>query len=87
MYEHSLNYLLFLLQKVQQTLDTFKKKQQDIQENLKKLESKKDKDAKPIMETLYEQLRETEQLYQQVSTNTTRQVNRKRSTCSQKKNN
>eukprot|EP00105_Crassostrea_gigas_P012843 XP_011428984.1 PREDICTED: uncharacterized protein LOC105329433 isoform X1 [Crassostrea gigas] len=53
------------IKKVQQTLDTFKKKQQDIQENLKKLESKKDKDAKPIMETLYEQLRETEQLYQQ----------------------
>ncbi|XP_061187620.1 uncharacterized protein LOC133195708 [Saccostrea echinata] len=51
--------------KVQQTLDTFKKKQVDIQENLKKLEGKKDKDAKPIMETLYEQLRETEQLYQQ----------------------
>ncbi|XP_062600508.1 uncharacterized protein LOC134262135 isoform X2 [Saccostrea cucullata] len=50
---------------IQQTLDTFKKKQVDIQENLKKLEGKKDKDAKPIMETLYEQLRETEQLYQQ----------------------
>lgn len=55
---------------MQQTLDTFKKKQQDIQENLKKLEGKKDKDAKPIMETLYEQLMETEQLYQQVWTNT-----------------
>lgn len=54
---------------MQQTLDTFKKKQQDIQENLKKLEGKKDKDAKPIMETLYEQLMETEQLYQQVWTN------------------
>lgn len=63
-------FFIFRFQKVQQTLDTFKKKQQDIQENLKKLESKKDKDAKPIMETLYEQLRETEQLYQQVYADT-----------------
>ena len=63
-------FFIFHFQKVQQTLDTFKKKQQDIQENLKKLESKKDKDAKPIMETLYEQLRETEQLYQQVYADT-----------------
>ncbi|KAK3101101.1 hypothetical protein FSP39_000942 [Pinctada imbricata] len=58
--------LISMMKKLQQTLDAFEKKQQDVRGNLKKLEStKKDKDAKPIMETLYDQLKETIQLYEQ----------------------
>ncbi|KAJ8301282.1 hypothetical protein KUTeg_020269 [Tegillarca granosa] len=54
--------------KLQLVFDSFEKKQQEVRTNLRKIEdAKREKDAKPIMENLYEQLKETMDLCEKVN--------------------